>query len=294
MRRESGKWYPYSNFSDVSETYGMGYCDALYYLGVFRGRGEGRADLEANMTRQEAAALRCRTYQVYGGSLLEETGPLPFPEREDIAPWARQSVAAVFAMGIMEGDESGNFMPYGLYSHEQCLSMLVRLYERLPVSRRSGSAAALYSYGEYMEYMEAQDQYAKDQNSGLYEVQKIEGKIATLIESESRGGMQGQTYCTLVYKSGGIKTARDIGVCDTGYGYVNAWVRLEEPRFSEDGKTLYFTVTLKEDVGKAPPDSNSALHWHQVGAYRVEMDVETLQYRVDGPEYDGTVFSSGA
>ncbi len=238
--------------------------------------------------------MRCRTYQVYGGSLPEETGPLPFPEREDIAPWARQSVAAVFAMGIMEGDESGNFMPYGLYSHEQCLSMLVRLYERLPVSRRSGSAAALYSYGEYMEYMEAQDRYAEDQNSGLYEVQKIEGKLATLIESESRGSMHGQTYCTLIYKNGGIKTARDIGVCDTGYGYVNAWVRLEEPRFSEDGKTLYFTVTWKEDVGKAPPDSASVLHWHQVGAYRVEMDMETLQYRVDGPEYDGTVFSSGA
>lgn len=294
LRRESGLWYPHSHFSDVFGTYGMDYCDALYCLGVFLGRGDGRADLDANITRQEAAALLCRTYQVYGGILPEEMGELPFRDVEDIAPWARENVAAVFAMGIMEGDENGNFMPQGLYSHEQCLSTLVRLYEKLPISRKLGTAKAVYSYEEYMEYMEAQDRYAEDQNSGLYEVQKIEGKIATLIESESRGGMQGQTYCTLVYKSGGIKMARDIGVCDTGYGYVNAWVRLEEPRFSEDGKTLYFTVTWKEAVGKAPLDSNSALHWHQAGAYHVEMDMETLQYRVDGPEYDGTVFSSGA
>ena len=111
LRRESGLWYPHSHFSDVFETYGMDYCDALYCLGVFLGRGDGRADLDANITRQEAAALLCRTYQGYGGILPEEMGELPFRDVEDIAPWARENVAAVFAMGIMEGDENGNFMP---------------------------------------------------------------------------------------------------------------------------------------------------------------------------------------
>lgn len=281
LRKESGLWYPHSHFSDTFGTYGMDYCDALYCLGVFLGRGDGRADLDASITRQEAAALLCRTYQVYGGILPEEMGELPFRDAEDIAPWARENVAAVFDMGIMEGDENGNFMPQDLYSHEQCLSTLVRLYEKLPVSRKLGTAKAVYSYEEYMEYMEAQNQYAKSQNSGLYEVQRIEGEIATFIESESRGGMHGQTYCTLIYKSGGIKIAKDIGICDTGNGYVNASVRLEDAWFSEDGKTLHYTVTLKEDVGRAPSDSHSVWHRHEAGIYHIAMDVETLQCQVD-------------
>lgn len=283
LRKESGLWYPHSPFSDTFGTYGMDCCDALYYLGIFQGRGDGIADLGSNITRQEAAALLCRTYQVYGGILPEKVEEFPFKDAGDISSWARESVTAVFAMGIMEGDENGNFMPQGLYSHEQCLVSLVRMYEKLPISRKYGAVAAIYSYEEYMEYMDAQDQYAKSQNSGLYEVQRLEGEIATFVESESRGGMHGQTYCTLIYKSGGIKTAKDIGICDTGYGYVNASVRLENPWFSEDGKTLHFTVIMKNDVGRDPSAAYASGHWHKAGSYHIAMDVETLQCQVDKP-----------
>jgi hypothetical protein len=68
----------------------------------------------------------------------------------------------------------------------------------------------------------------------------------------------------------------DFGVCDTGWGWLSSATELENPHFSEDGKTFYCTITLNEAVA-VKNDLSTVAHGHEAGIYQISIDVETCK-----------------
>ncbi len=67
-----------------------------YYLGVVDGRSPGHFDPDAQITRQEAAVMLAKAYRVVGKTLPEVSEDLPFQDAEQIADWAKESVAVMY------------------------------------------------------------------------------------------------------------------------------------------------------------------------------------------------------
>lgn len=251
---------------------------AMYYLGVAKGRGNGYLGAGDKLTRQEAAVLLARVYETYGGKLnVDQVGP-DFVDQKDIANWAKNSVNALHSAGIMKGYEDGRFAPEDFYSYEQCLVTLVRLYQNMPVSRKNGNVVPLYTYEQYCASIEKAGNLAALHEQGVFKIQQIEGKEADFVQQRVVGGMYRQNKYKFVYRSGRIREITDFGVCDTGQGVLSRYVEPQNIFFSEDGKTLYCTIILPDEIESPPQDtSNPILHGHEAGIYQVTVDVETGQ-----------------
>lgn len=131
-------------FSDVEPEQFKDQINLAYLLGIVQGVGGGRYAPEATITRQEAATLLARTYQVYG-ALEENQKNTPYTDREQIAPWALENVEALSGKGVFEGDETGTFRPQEKLTKEQAVATFYRLYQNMLVSRRHKNIPALFT-----------------------------------------------------------------------------------------------------------------------------------------------------
>lgn len=278
-KAEKNMWgIPKAPFSDTS---GLNKVNAMYYIGVVQGRGDGTFDNNSNITRQEAATLLTRAYIAYGGTVPETNLLMKYSDVEEIDPWARNSVSFLSAAKIMNGYEDGRFAPNDLYSWEQCLATLVRLYEELPTSRKNGNVNKIYSYDECIAYLEKLDQLAHQNNAGLFFQKAVEGNAATFAYLDN-GGFPGATaQFMFVYKDGGMRSIHDFGICNSGMGYFLSGVTLENASFSEDGNVFYCDIILSRPVENNFLAESEIAHEHEAGTYHIVMDIETLEYQVE-------------
>lgn len=245
-----------SRFSDV---YGAGPIDAMAELGVAKGRDDGSFGPDEPLARQEAAVFLARAYAVCGGALPQSGGVAAFADGEEIAPWARESVAALSELGFFQGNGAGNFDPHGAFSTEQCIVILGRMYDDLTTPKR------LVTYEQYLAALE----------DGWPIVEQVEGSVATFVKQRDpiANSIPVVNYdCKLVYRDGGVRSLTDFAVCSDGRG----WLSLEDcppkdVRFSDDGKTLYCTITLPQDVN----ETSYGRHTHEAGIYEVSIAVES-------------------
>lgn len=277
-KAEKNMWgMPKAPFSDTN---GLNKVNAMYYLGVVQGRGDGTFDNNSNITRQEAATLLTRAYIAYGGT-VPETKLMEYSDAEEIDLWARNSVSFLSDAKIMKGYEDGRFAPNDLYSWEQCLSTLVRLYENLPTSRKNGNVKQIYSYDECMTYLETLNQLAHQNNAGTFFKEAVEGNKATFVYLDD-GGFPGATaQFMFVYKDGGMRSIHDFGVCNSGMGYFLSGVTFENSGFSEDGNVFYCDIILSRSVENNFLANSEAVHEHEAGIYHIVMDIETLKYQLN-------------
>lgn len=94
-------------------------------LGFVAGVGNNKFNPTGKITRQEAATMLMRIGQAYG---LEPTSdPVAF---SDVAAdsWAKAGIDYVSALGIMSGIGGNKFDPNGLYTYEQTILTVLRLY----------------------------------------------------------------------------------------------------------------------------------------------------------------------
>lgn len=254
-------------FSDCPE------ASVPYYLGLVQGRGNGLFDPEGLITRQEAAVMLTRAYGVCGGTLPENTGQESFPDEAKIAPWARESAGVLSTWKVMKGMEDGAFSPEGNYTVEQCLVTLLRLYENAPVSRTKGNVMPLFTYEQAMEHVAGY-------GDPLLPPLIIEGPVATFVRKPPAAAMRSAYSYHFIYRAGGTLPV-DFGVCSAPWGLSHGHV-MENPRFSEDGKTFLCTITLEKDVlGYFNEKTNQSPILHKKGVYHITVDVETLQYQLE-------------
>lgn len=117
-------------FADTVGHWSEPYVAVLKARGVTNGDGAGNYLPNADLTREEFAAMLCRfldSEEDYSSVAL------PFADSADISPWAKESVQAMLALGVTNGsvDLNGDlrFYPKDSITREQAVTMLGRLLE---------------------------------------------------------------------------------------------------------------------------------------------------------------------
>ena len=103
---------------------------ALTSIGIINGMGDGTFCPDSCITREQAAAILCRTAEFLGNkTIIRPQYEKMFDDENCISNWAKSSVASMKAMGIMEGISEKEFAPAQTYTVEQAIATMVRLYE---------------------------------------------------------------------------------------------------------------------------------------------------------------------
>ena len=95
--------------------------DVWREMGILKGRGNGYyVDPNTPITRQEAAVVLARVYRLYAEE-PQTKASLTCQDAKDIADWAKDDVALMTQLGVMNGVAKGKFNPKGQYNVSVCL-----------------------------------------------------------------------------------------------------------------------------------------------------------------------------
>jgi len=103
--------------------------EKMGYLGVVAGVGNGNFAPDQTLTREQAAVMLARLANVLGNPL--PIVPPTFYDNTEASGWALESIGQMQAAGIMGGTGNNMFSPLGLYTREQSIITILRLYEML-------------------------------------------------------------------------------------------------------------------------------------------------------------------
>ena len=98
----------------------------LHSLEIVTGVSEGLFNPAGLITRQEAATMLTRAAKVLGK--VQNYEKASFSDIAAIADWASDNIDYVAGSGLMGGTGSG-FEPLGIYTHEQTIVTMLRLYK---------------------------------------------------------------------------------------------------------------------------------------------------------------------
>lgn len=113
---DSGQIFPDSESMAVS---------ALWRMGIIDGYEDGYFRPEKKINREEAAKILSGVMKTYSWTEKGENG---FYDNDEIQEWAREAVSVVYNYGVMIGTEENKFLPRGIYTAEQTVITLLRIY----------------------------------------------------------------------------------------------------------------------------------------------------------------------
>ena len=112
-------------FKDTDGQWYETHIQALYEAGITSGTSTTTFNPNANITRQQAAAMMARILE-YVSKKAEQTSELSFKDSEQINKQFAESIAIVNSLGIMNGKEDGTFDPNGNLTRGQMAIILTR------------------------------------------------------------------------------------------------------------------------------------------------------------------------
>lgn len=102
----------------------------LAAVGIIKGMENGIFAPDEYITREQAAVILCRAAEFLDNKTLIKTNYHETYEDENkISDWAKASVASMKAVGIMKGISERQFAPKDIYTVEQAIATMLRLYE---------------------------------------------------------------------------------------------------------------------------------------------------------------------
>ena len=103
----------------------------LYYKDIIKGKGDKVFAPNDYLTREEAATIIDRIYKNGVPLGTGTTGVwLKFDDESEISDWALYGVQNACKQGIMIGTGSGKFAPKEIYTTEQAITSIVRMYHQ--------------------------------------------------------------------------------------------------------------------------------------------------------------------
>lgn len=97
-------------------------------LGLMMGDTQGNFDAEGTLTREQAALVLARLWQLTGDTLPADVSVLSqFADAGSISTWAREGAAIAVSAGLFGGTGRG-FEPSGALTCEQAVALLARAY----------------------------------------------------------------------------------------------------------------------------------------------------------------------
>lgn len=130
------------------------HIEVLNALGIVKGKSETEFAPNDSLTREEAAAILCRLIsKIYPG--WDATAQyFDFADSGQISDWAMNDIQVICNMGIMQGIGDNRFAPKGLYTTEQAVATLVRVYNNFSKSNDISNAENL-SYSQIKDLQES-------------------------------------------------------------------------------------------------------------------------------------------
>lgn len=110
-------------FSDVADgSWYSPYITACVNASIVNGIGDGKFGIGETITREDAAVMIVRALDYVGveGTLSEEA----FADERTISSYALESVKKLKKLGIISGDDNGNFMPKAAISRAEVSKMI--------------------------------------------------------------------------------------------------------------------------------------------------------------------------
>ena len=98
-------------------------------LGIINGTSAATFDPYGNLTREQAATMLARLAEKLGHKL--PTQELSFTDKGNINSWAVNAVGSISAAGIMNGVGDNCFDPQGVFTQEQAVLAVLRMYEKI-------------------------------------------------------------------------------------------------------------------------------------------------------------------
>lgn len=111
----SNKWYA----ADISKAYNAG---------ILSGDEKGNMNPEANITRQEAAAILSRVFKL---KALDRKAYESFIDSKEISKWAQEAVSAMKEKGYLKGKGNNNFAPTDRATRAEAVVMINNAMGRL-------------------------------------------------------------------------------------------------------------------------------------------------------------------
>ena len=112
-------------FTDTDNTH----VAALHTFGLIEGKTETEFAPQDFLTREEAATilyrLICKAYPDWKATELY----FVFADEDRISDWAKNEIQIICNMGIMKGVTDNRFAPKDLYTAEQAIVTLIRMYD---------------------------------------------------------------------------------------------------------------------------------------------------------------------
>jgi len=98
-------------------------------VGVVNGTSPGKFTPNGNLTREQAATMLARL-----ASAIDKPFPktsATFDDKGTISDWALEAVGQVQGAGIMNGASPDKFSPKGVYTREQSIATMLRMYDTM-------------------------------------------------------------------------------------------------------------------------------------------------------------------
>ncbi|TXK76726.1 S-layer homology domain-containing protein [Paenibacillus sp. N3.4] len=97
-----------------------------YQAGLIQGTSETKFSPDATITREEMAVLAMRTHELLKGK-SEATSQGSFTDESQISSWALGYAQKVNALGLIQGRETGAFVPQGSLTRAEAAQVIYRL-----------------------------------------------------------------------------------------------------------------------------------------------------------------------
>lgn len=115
----------FSPFTDISSPT----VSSLYQSGIISGKSETIFAPNDYITREEAATILYRMAKFINIDLPDVADGVYFDDEAEISDWALTAVKVMREMGVMNGTSDNIFSPDDIYTVEQAIVTMVRLYE---------------------------------------------------------------------------------------------------------------------------------------------------------------------
>lgn len=102
--------------------------DIAYALGIVNGVSETSFNPDANITREEMAAMLSRAFKKIIGTDEINFEEKIFPDNDKISSWAVADISLMNSVGIMKGDENGNIRPSDNTTNEEAILLVYRTF----------------------------------------------------------------------------------------------------------------------------------------------------------------------
>ncbi|WP_202915235.1 MBG domain-containing protein, partial [Paenibacillus paridis] len=119
------------SFSDVDGKWYEADVIAAEQAGLIKGYSDGTFRPNNRVTREELAVMLTRAIAYANPSLQTENRVLALADVEFISSWAEDSIYQALSLGIIKGDQQGNFKPQAEATRAEMVTLLSRMLKLL-------------------------------------------------------------------------------------------------------------------------------------------------------------------